>query len=142
MTAEKPAFVDTNVLVNAFDRAEPGRRAIAASLLDRLASSNCLRLSSQILQEFFVTVTRKIASPLPVDQALELLDDFHAWPLFLVDYEAIREAGALCGQVRLSFWDALVVVSAARSGADTLYSEDLSHDQIVRGVRIVNPFTQ
>lgn len=142
MNADKPVFVDTNVLVYAFDRADPVRRAAAAELVERLAGTNRLRISTQILQEFFVTVTRKIASPVPVGQALDLLDDFHAWPLFLVDYEATREAGELCGQLPLSFWDALVVVSAVRSGADTLYSEDLSHNQIVHGVQVVNPFTR
>lgn len=140
MSVEAPVFVDTNVLVYAFDRSETRRRRIAVELLDELAGSNRLRLSTQVLQEFFVTVTRKIAHPLPAGEALELLDDLAAWPLFLVDYQAIRQAAGLAAELPLAFWDALVLVAARRSGADLLYSEDLSHDRVIHGVRIVDPF--
>ena len=140
MSAEAPVFVDTNVLVYAFDRSESRRRRIAAELLDELAGSNRLRLSTQVLQEFFVTVTRKIAHPLPAGQVLELLDDLAAWPLFLVDYQAIRQAAGLAAELPLAFWDALVLVAARRSGAEIVYSEDMSHQQLIHGVRIIDPF--
>ena len=85
-------------------------------------------------------MTRKISIPLKPNSALELLDDFAAWPLFVIDYEAIREAGTLSPKLGISYWDALILVAARRSGAVTVYSEDLTHGQAVIGLRIVNPF--
>jgi len=69
-----------------------------------------------------------------------VLEDLTAWPLTVVDYTAIRAAVRLADQSRLSFWDALVVVTAARTGAAVLYTEDLNHGQEILGVRIINPF--
>jgi predicted nucleic acid-binding protein len=68
------------------------------------------------------------------------MDDLAVWPLFVVDYAAIRAAVELAQDARISFWDALVVVGAERSGADLLYTEDLNAGQRILGVRIVNPF--
>ena len=140
MIAEPPGFVDTNVLVYAFDRSEPARRARAAELLSHLASTDRIRLSTQVLQEFFVTVTRKIVSPIAVPRALELLNDLAAWPVATVDVASIRRAASLSDEARLSFWDALIVVSAVQSGAATLYTEDLNHGQMILGVEVVDPF--
>lgn len=140
MSDERPAFVDTNILVYAFDRAEGRRRHLAASLIEQLTVSNRLRLSTQVLQEFFVTVTRKIRRPITPSKALEVMDDFAVWPVFLVDYEAIREAGSICGTLKLSFWDALIIVAAGRSNAGTLYTEDFNHGRSIHGVAVINPF--
>jgi predicted nucleic acid-binding protein len=140
MPAECVAFVDTNVLVYAFDRADKRRQPPASQLIERLGAANNLRLSTQVLQEFFVTVTRKIAEPLAIPEALELLDDFLAWPLFVVDPRAIKRAGRLCYEAQLSFWDALIVVAAARSGARVLYTEDLNAGQKIEGIEVINPF--
>jgi predicted nucleic acid-binding protein len=68
------------------------------------------------------------------------LEDLAAWPLMVVDYAAIRAAAGLAGQAKISFWDALIVVSAARAGAEALYTEDLNDGQEILGVRISNPF--
>ena len=136
-----PAFVDTNVLVYAFDKGEPSRRDIARRLLEKLIDEDRIRLSTQVLQEFFVAVTRKARRLCPTAQALALLEDFTAWPLFVVDYPAIRDAARLAEDRSLSFWDALIVVSASRSGAARLYTEDLNHGQTILGVEITNPFS-
>jgi predicted nucleic acid-binding protein len=93
-----------------------------------------------VLQEFFVTVTGKIRRPLSRHRALEIMDDLAQWPLLTTDYSLIREAVLLAGDVKLSFWDALIIAAAARSGASRLYTEDLSHGQTVLGVEVVNPF--
>ena len=135
-----PAFVDTNVLVYAFDKGESSRRDIARRLLEKLIDEDRIRLSTQVLQEFFVAVTRKARRLCPTAQALALLEDFTAWPLFVVDYPAIRDAARLAEDTSLSFWDALIVVSASRSGAARLYTEDLNHGQTILGVEITNPF--
>ena len=73
-------------------------------------------------------------------EALAVLDDLTAWPLMVVDYAAIRAAAGLALQAKLSFWDALVVMAAARTGAAVLYTEDLNDGQEILGVRISNPF--
>ena len=140
MTVDGSCFVDTNVLVYAFDRTEKKRREKAAKLIHDLAGTNRIVLSTQVLQEIFVTMTRKIKEPLAVNKTLEILEDFAAWRLFTVDLRAILDAGSLSHDNRISFWDALIVVSARQTGASTLYSEDLNHGQEISGVRVVNPF--
>ena len=73
-------------------------------------------------------------------EPLAVLEDLTAWPLIVVDYAAIRAAAGLADQARISFWDALIVVAAARAGAAVLYTEDLNDGQEILGVRISNPF--
>ena len=99
-----------------------------------------LRTSTQVLQELYVTLTRKVRQPCSSQAALTVLEDVASWPVAVVDYPAIRAAGRLSDEARLSFWDALVVVAAARAGATTLYTEDLNDGQEILGVRIRNPF--
>ena len=141
MPAEKSGgFVDTNVLVYAFDKTRSPKQQIAQQLIQELMEQDDLRLSTQILQELFVTMTRKVAQPCSHQAALRIMDDLAVWPLFVVDYAAIRAAVELSRDAQISFRDALVVVAAERSGADRLYTEDLNTGQAILGVRIVNPF--
>jgi predicted nucleic acid-binding protein len=143
MTGHRPlGFIDTNVLVYAFDKntSSPKKR-VAQALLNELMEEDRLRVSTQVLQEFFVTLTRKVSQPCSREEALAVLDDLTAWPLMVIDYAAIRAAVSLAGEAKLSFWDALVVVAAARTGAAVLYTEDLNNGQEILGVRIRNPFT-
>ncbi|MCX6624855.1 MAG: PIN domain-containing protein [Acidobacteria bacterium] len=118
------------------------REQVAQGLMSELMDSDRLRLSTQVLQELFVTLTRKVAERCGNEEALAVLEDLTAWPLRVVDFAAIRAAVGLVGQAQLSFWDALVVVSAARCGAEVLYSEDLSDGQEILGVRVKNPFRE
>lgn len=141
MTAKRPlCFVDTNVLVYAFDKGASPKKRMAQHLMNELMDEDRLRVSTQVLQELFVTLTRKVSKPCSVSEALEVLEDLTAWPLIVVDYAAIRTAIGLSEQAKLSFWDALVVVAAARSGAVVLYTEDLNDGQEILGVRVTNPF--
>jgi predicted nucleic acid-binding protein len=140
MHADGPVFVDTNVLVYAFDEGETVRREKAGRLLEELMGADRLRLSAQVLQELFVTMTRKAARPWTVADAVGVLDDLAAWPVLSPDYPAIRDAALLSRDATISFWDALVVIAAARSGAEVLYTEDLNHGQTIAGVRVVDPF--
>jgi predicted nucleic acid-binding protein len=141
MTAERDlAFVDTNVLVYAFDRSSSPKKRVAQRLINRLMDEDRLRVSTQVLQELFVTLTREVSRPCSSDEALAVLEDLAAWPLMAVDYAAIRAAVGLAGQAKISFWDALVVVAAARTGAAVLYTEDMNDGQEILGVRIGNPF--
>ena len=141
MTGEKPiSFVDTNVLVYAFEKSRSPKRQIAQRLMNELMEEDRLRLSTQVLQELFVTLTRKVSQPCSNAEGLAALEDLSAWPLMAVDFAAMRAAVELIDQAKLSFWDALIVVASARMGATVLYTEDLNDGQEILGVRITNPF--
>lgn len=133
-------FVDTNILVYAFDTSAGAKHAIAKRLLERLWDSGGGCLSVQILQEFFVNVTRKVAGPLPAHEAAERIREFATWNVFSPTSQDVLAAILLCKQARLNFWDAMVVEAAAELGCDVLWTEDLSDSQILRGVRVRNPF--
>jgi len=134
------AFCDTNILIYAFDKIEHEKQSIAAKLLKDLMNRSSLSISTQVLQEFFVTVTRKIKQPLSVVNAISVMDDLSQWYVFTVDKSAIRKAALLSEDVCLSFWNALIVVSASRSGSKILFSEDMNHGQKILDIEIVNPF--
>ena len=143
MTVEKVlSFVDTNVLVYAFDKSHSPKKSVAQQLLNDLIDLDHLRVSTQVLQELFVTLTRKVSRPCSSDEALAVLEDLASWPLTVVDLAAIRAAVALAAEAKLSFWDALIVVAAARAGAEILYTEDLNHGQEILGIQIRNPFME
>jgi predicted nucleic acid-binding protein len=135
-----PGFVDTNVLVYAFDKGGSEKKRVAQRLIQQLMEEDRLRVSTQVLQELFVTLTRKVSRCCSPGEALAILEDLTAWPLMTVDYAAIRSAAGLAGQAQLSFWDALLAVAAARTGASVLYTEDMNDGQEILGVRIRNPF--
>lgn len=133
------AFVDTNVLVYAFDLRHEPKVEKAKELLSQLTATGRLRLSTQVLQELYAVLTRKGEPPYTPKEALDRLEYLSQWPTYINDYSAIREAVQLSTEAIISFWDALIVVAAARSGATVLYTEDLNHGQKL-GVTIVNPF--
>ena len=137
-----PAFVDTNVLVYAFDKTSTTKKRVAQRLMVDLLENNRLRVSTQVLQELFVTLTRKVSQRCSNKEALVALEQLAAWQPMTVDYPAIRAAGELAEKAQLSFWDALIVVAAVRTGASELYTEDLNDGQEILGVRISNPFAE
>jgi len=139
-TQDVVSFVDTNVFVYALDSGRDRRAAIARDLIRRLMKTDALRTSTQVLQELFVVLTRKIQTPIDPAAALRYMDQIGAWPVSVLDYSAIRDAANVAQTARLSFWDSLILVAAARVGATRLYTEDLNHGQTIRGVEIVNPF--
>jgi predicted nucleic acid-binding protein len=132
-------FVDTNVLVYAFDTSAGYKQMIAGQLLERLWESGSGCLSVQVLQEFFVIVTRKVAHPLSTDEAADRVREFTRWRIFAPGAQDILTAIALQKQMRINFWDAMVVRAAAESGCDALWTEDLS-GQVFGGVQVRNPF--
>ncbi len=134
------SFVDTNVFAYAYLNDDAVRSPVAQELLRGLMAARSLYTSTQVLQELFVVLTRKGRRNLTAEQALRYLDEVAHWPVRTLDYSVIRQAGELCQNASLSFWDALVVVAAVRSGSEFLYTEDLQHGQKILGVEIVNPF--
>lgn len=134
------SFVDTNILVYAIAADDPRRSPVAQNLLRNLMFNRSLRTSTQVMQELYVTLTRKGKSPILPGSALRYIDQLAAWPVVVTDFKSVRRAIELSIASLLSFWDALIVVAAADSGAKTLYSEDLQAGQELLGMRIVNPF--
>lgn len=133
-------FIDTNVLVYAHDRSGGTRRDQARSVLLELWDQRQGVLSTQVLQEFYVTVTRKLARPVAKSAARRVVAAYAAWPVQTVSAGDVLEASELEERHRLAFWDALIVVSAQRCGAERLLSEDMQHGRTLLGVRIENPF--
>jgi predicted nucleic acid-binding protein len=133
-------FVDANILIYAYDASAGKKKAAAEQLLAQLWEAGTGCLSVQVLQEFFVTVTGKVAEPLSVDEAAERVREFGAWKVFAPGADDVLRAIALQKQTKLSFWDAMIVHAAAELGCDVLWTEDLSDGQVFRGVRIRDPF--
>ena len=110
------------------------------SLMRGHAASGGLLVSTQVLQEFYVTITRKLARPLPEDTALAALQRLAALPTVQVDSRLVLEAARRSQALKLSFWDALIVQAAVEGGATQLLSEDLQHGRNIDGMTIQNPF--
>lgn len=145
MTGPRPAgptFVDTNVLVYAHDLAESERRPIAQALLDDLWRTRTGALSTQVLQEFYNVVTRKFEPPLSKRAAREIVASYAEWLVVQIDLALILAASVLQERHKLSFWDALIVEAARRSGASRIVSEDLQAGRRLGGARIENPFAR
>ena len=140
LTSSSLAFIDTNVIVYAFCSDDPVKSPVAQHLLEELMSTNRLCLSTQVLQETFVTLTRKGDSSTSESFALEALDNLAKFHLTIIDYRLIRHAAQLVARDSLSFWDALIIAAASASGASVLYSEDMQHGRHILGVEIRNPF--
>jgi predicted nucleic acid-binding protein len=135
-----PSFVDTNILVYALAADDSKRSSIAQQLLRDLMQAQMFHTSTQVLQELFVTLTRKVRPPLAPVQALRYLDQLASWPIAVLDYGAVRSAVELSSSQSISFWDALAIVAASRLGVKRFYTEDLRHGQKILAVEIVNPF--
>jgi predicted nucleic acid-binding protein len=133
-------FVDTNVLVYAHDITAGEKRDRASSLLADLWESAEGRLSVQVLQEFFVNVTRKIPRPLDADTAASILADYSRWDVHSPGPEDVLDAIAIHRKEGVSFWDAMILRSATTLRCGTLYSEDLNPGQRYEGVEVRNPF--
>jgi predicted nucleic acid-binding protein len=133
------AFLDTNVLVYALDDAAPEKRATARRLLGS-ADHGQFVLSAQILSEFYVTVTRKLARPVAEDVAAAAVELLGQLPMVPIDPPLVANAIDLSRSAQLSYWDGLVLAAAARGGCRRLLSEDLNDGQVIGSVRVENPF--
>lgn len=133
-------FVDTNVLVYAYDRSDPEKNRIAGGVVQGLWETGLGVVSTQVLQEFYVTVTSKVPKPLPAEDARTLVEDLLKWEVFVNDGGCILSAIGLQKRLKYAFRDCLIINAAIESGAGTLASEDLADGQEIKGVQIVNPF--
>ncbi len=135
-------FVDTNVLVYAYDRASGWKHGRARDLVEKLWNEGSGILSTQVLQELYVNVRRKARPSVPQEEARTLVADYLAWDPVVNDGAAVLEAVDVGHRHQLSFWDALIVVAARKGGASVIYSEDLNHGQMFGSVQVLNPFNE
>ncbi len=132
------AFLDTNVLVYLFDRDTPAKQQRAREVLE--AEGGSAAVSTQVLQEFYVTVTRKLGQPLAEKDAEAAVRDLAALEVVPVDTPLVLAAIARSRGDRISLWDALVVESALHAGCRRLLTEDLQDGRLFGRIRVENPF--
>jgi len=130
-------FLDTNVVVYAFDRADPAKQRIA---IDVLEGSERLVVSTQVLLESWWVLTRKLADPLDENQASEVIDQLCTLPVVSTDPQLVRQAIQTSRRFEIAVWDALIIEAARAAGCRRVMSEDLHSGQDFDGVVIENPF--
>jgi len=135
-----PAFVDTNVLVYSRDTADAAKHASASAWIGHLWETGEGRLSIQVLQEYYVTTTRKLRPGLPRDVARADVGDLSAWRPVVIDADGLQVAWSIEDRFGLSFWDSLIVAGAHIAACEVLLTEDLQHEAEYDGVRVVDPF--
>jgi predicted nucleic acid-binding protein len=133
-------FVDSNILIYAHDLDAGIRQQQAAVWLKKLWRSQTGRLSTQVLQEFYVNVTQKIRSPITKSTAREIVRNYGSWVQSEITPATMVRASEISEVWKVSFWDAMIVAAAEQDEASDLLSEDLNHGQLTAGIRIVNPF--
>lgn len=134
-------FVDSNILIYGHDVDAKEKHAVAKSTLQGLWAERTGVLSIQVLQEFYVNVTRKIAIPLPKSSARQVVNSYAIWCQETTSAE-ISAAFRIEDEAKIGFWDALIVAAAIKSGSTRIFSEDLNHGQKINGVTIENPFAR
>jgi predicted nucleic acid-binding protein len=135
-------FLDTNILVYAYDLSAGQKHKLAVELMESCWENENGCLSLQVLQEFFVTVTRKLAMPLDHQTARQIVADLEQWHMHTPKASDLLQAIDLQRDYQLSLWDALIVQSAASMGCRQLLSEALNHGQVYGDVQVINPFRE
>ncbi len=138
--ADQKVFLDTNIIIYAYDVSAGDKHEVARKIMGDLWDSGLGVISTQVLQEFFVNVTQKIPKPLDKRLTKDILSDLLKWDVVVNDGESILEAVEILFKYGYSFWDSLIIEAAMRSGSELLLSEDLTHGQIINGLTINNPF--
>jgi predicted nucleic acid-binding protein len=141
MSDDRPRFLDTNILVYAFDAEAPAaKRQGAQNLLEEALLGDGLCCSAQVLSEFFVTVTRKGTRCMSAKQAGGIVNQLR--PLCRVDIDAalVLRGIEIHQRHQTSYWDGLIIAAAERAGCGEVLSEDLSHGRDYDGMRVTNPF--
>lgn len=133
-------FVDANVLVYARDASQPAKQQTAADWIDHLWRTGDGRLSTQVLSEFYVTVTRKLDPGMAVADARADVRDLLAWRPVPITGELVADAWLVQDRFQFAYWDALIVAAAREAGCDRLLTEDLQEGQDLDGLSVVDPF--
>ena len=135
-------FVDTNILVYAHDLDAGLKHEIARSKIIDLWEDATGVLSTQVLQEFYITITRKIINPLTPAKTRGIIVNYLAWQVELNDAQTILLASEFEERHKISFWDALIIAAASRTESIKILTEDLNDGQIIEGIMIENPFKE
>ncbi len=138
MTA--PVFVDTNVLVYREDGSDPIKQSRADDWIAHLARRRAGRISFQVLQELYATLTRKLKPAFDAEEAQGIARDLAAWRPVVVDLAILERGWLLQQRHSLSWWDALIVAAAQSCACVALLTEDLQHGRIFGQVRVIDPF--
>ena len=128
-------FIDTNVLAYAYDADSPAKREVARRVLNDLGGAV---VSTQVLLELYAVLTRKLG--IAAETACQAVDALMGLEVVPTDERLVSDGLRLSLDNEISHWDALIIVAAVRAGCDTVLTEDLSHGQVIEGVRVVNPF--
>ena len=134
-------FVDTNILLYAYDRSAGLKHKRARLLIEELWNSGRGVLSTQVLQELCINVRRKASRPLSVEETRRLVHDYLSWEIVVNTPASIIQALDIEVRHKIPFWDALILQAAESSGVAILYSEDLATGQMYGSIRVVNPLT-
>ncbi len=135
-------FVDTNVLVYASDARDAAKKQRALEWLQHLWGAGSGRISTQVLQEYYSTVTRKLSPPMPRKRARADIVNLLSWNPLVIGDTVIQRAWSIEDRFAVSWWDALIVAAAQISGCDVLLTEDLQDGQLFDSVQVVDPFGQ
>lgn len=131
-------FLDTNIIIYAYDRDAGLKNEIAQTILnDAFHHPHQTAISVQVLQEFFVNITRKGT---PIEATTTLIDDLTHLTVIENTLALFQTALTLQSRWQLSLWDSMILAAARASGAKELITEDLNHGQDYGGVRAINPF--
>lgn len=133
-------FVDTNIIVYSRDASEKLKQPIAREYLEKLWRDQTGVISIQVLNEYYVTVTKKLKPGLSQKDAWEDICALMAWVPLPIDMTVLHQAKLIEEKYIISWWDSMIVAAAKIGGCKTIYSEDLSNGQIIEGIKIVNPF--
>lgn len=130
-------FLDTNVVVYAFDRADPRKQRTAIEILE---GSHRLVLSTQVLLEAWWVLTRRLADPLDEYEATEVINRLSELPVVSTDPQLVKQAIDAGCRFKIAIWDALIIEAARAAGCKSILSEDLQEGQDFNGVTVENPF--
>ncbi len=132
-------FLDSNILVYAFDSSCPKKQKKALACIQTGFAQESAVLSPQVLSEFFVVVTRKIKAPLSPSEAMDVIETVQPLVTVDIDYTLVIRAIQAQTEFQLSYWDGLIIAAAERAQCSLMLSEDLNAGQCYWGITVENP---
>ena len=133
-------FVDAHILLRSEDGSDKAKQARAIEWLQALWVRRCGRVSTQVLNEFYVNATRKLKPGMPAGDARAEVRRYQRWQPWVLDHATVETAWAVESRFGFGYWDSLIVAAAKAQGCRYLLSEELQHEQTVDSVQIINPF--
>ena len=140
MPENRKSFFDTNILVYGYAQDEGGKQKIASELIQKNWEEHLACTSFQVLQEFLVTVTSKIKTPISFKEATTICENLFTWEPVITNDHVLRKAFQLKERFKVHFWDAAILAQALVLDCDILYSEDFQDGFKVDDLSVMNPF--